>query len=298
MSTITPLTVIKGSYLAPLDQVDAHRDAHIAFLKDLVADGRVILGGRRNPPDGSILVFRGDDSDAVLTAMAQRSVRPRRGGRLRARRCLDAGHPRAGAGGVPELSGPSKAGRKPGWQKVAGGVGLRAWLGGRLSDARSLLFALVVVCVSGAVSSASAAQSRGYLSGPFTKKTVKVFTHDLAKVGIGVYRPGVRQAQVRVRGRVSPVRLTPDTARAAATGAWSGAGISGAQLNAIMGPARVSGQFSLPVGAIVAGWAKRARSPSARFAQRTSERRTGSTTSRWCSRTRCCCSTPPTRRSI
>jgi len=71
MSTITHLTVIKGTYLAPLDQVDAHRDAHIAFLKDLVADGRVILGGRRNPPDGSILVFRGGDSDAVLTAMAK-----------------------------------------------------------------------------------------------------------------------------------------------------------------------------------------------------------------------------------
>ena len=70
MSTITPLTVIKGTYLAPLDQVDAHRDAHIAFLKDLVADGRVILGGRRTPPDGSILVFRGDDGDAVLRAMA------------------------------------------------------------------------------------------------------------------------------------------------------------------------------------------------------------------------------------
>ena len=35
---------------------------------------------------------------------------------------------------APELeeflkpSGPSKAGRKPGWQRVAGGVGLRAWL--------------------------------------------------------------------------------------------------------------------------------------------------------------------------
>jgi len=69
MSTITPLTVIKGTYLAPLDQVDAHRDAHIAFLKDLVADGRVILGGRRTPPEGSLLVFRGDDPDAVLQAM-------------------------------------------------------------------------------------------------------------------------------------------------------------------------------------------------------------------------------------
>ena len=70
MSTITPLTVIKGTYLAPLDAVDAQRDAHLAFLKDLVADGRAILGGRRTPPDGSILVFRGGDADAVLATMA------------------------------------------------------------------------------------------------------------------------------------------------------------------------------------------------------------------------------------
>ena len=70
MSTITPLTVIKGTYLAPLEDVDAKRDAHLAFLKDLVADGRTILGGRRNPPDGSILVFRGGDGDAVLQTMA------------------------------------------------------------------------------------------------------------------------------------------------------------------------------------------------------------------------------------
>jgi uncharacterized protein YciI len=69
MSTITPLTVIKGTYLAPLDDVDAQRDAHLAWLRDLVADGRTILGGRRTPPDGSILVFRGGDADAVLATM-------------------------------------------------------------------------------------------------------------------------------------------------------------------------------------------------------------------------------------
>jgi uncharacterized protein YciI len=70
MSTITPLTVIAGTYLVPLDEVDALRDAHLVFLKDLVADGRAILGGRRNPPEGSLLVFRGGDADAVLTTMA------------------------------------------------------------------------------------------------------------------------------------------------------------------------------------------------------------------------------------
>ena len=70
MSTITPLTVIKGTYLASLDEVDAQRDAHLVFLKALVADGRAILGGRRTPPDGSILVFRGGDANAVLETMA------------------------------------------------------------------------------------------------------------------------------------------------------------------------------------------------------------------------------------
>ena len=79
MSTITPLTVIQGRYLAPLDEVDAHREAHLAFV-----DGprrgrpRSLMAGRRTPPDGSILVFRGDDARRRARAARGRPVRRRR----------------------------------------------------------------------------------------------------------------------------------------------------------------------------------------------------------------------------
>jgi uncharacterized protein YciI len=70
MSAITPLTIVRGEYLAPLEQVDVHRDAHFTFMDGLVGDGRVLMAGRRTPADGSILVFRGEDADAALGALA------------------------------------------------------------------------------------------------------------------------------------------------------------------------------------------------------------------------------------
>ncbi len=69
MSAVTPLTVIQGQYLTPIAEVDAHREAHLAFIAGLIADGRVVMAGRRTPADGSILVFRGDDADAALLAL-------------------------------------------------------------------------------------------------------------------------------------------------------------------------------------------------------------------------------------
>lgn len=69
MSAVTPLTVIQGRYLTPIAEVDAHRDAHLAFIAGLIADGRILLAGRRTPADGSILVFRGDDAGAALTTL-------------------------------------------------------------------------------------------------------------------------------------------------------------------------------------------------------------------------------------
>lgn len=70
MRTVTPLTIVQGRYLAPLDEVDAHREAHFAFADGLVAGGRLLMAGRRTPPDGSILVFRGDDGEGALDALA------------------------------------------------------------------------------------------------------------------------------------------------------------------------------------------------------------------------------------
>ncbi len=70
MSTLTPLTVIRGQYVAPLEEVNAARDAHLAFIAGLVAERGLLMAGRRTPPEGSILVFRGDDPEGVLALFA------------------------------------------------------------------------------------------------------------------------------------------------------------------------------------------------------------------------------------
>lgn len=69
MSTITPLTVIQGQYLTPIAEVDAHREAHLAFIAGQIAEGRILMAGRRTPADGSILIFRGGDPDAALRVL-------------------------------------------------------------------------------------------------------------------------------------------------------------------------------------------------------------------------------------
>ncbi len=53
------LTVVLGTYLADLEAVDANRPAHLAWVDEQVAAGRIILAGRRTPPDGSVILLRG-----------------------------------------------------------------------------------------------------------------------------------------------------------------------------------------------------------------------------------------------
>jgi hypothetical protein len=132
-----------------------------------------------------------------------------------------------------------------------------------------LVLALLVAGVAAASSASVAAGApKPYLGSKFTNRSVATFTKDLAKVGIGVYRPGTGRAVRRIRGRMSPLRLSSFDAPGLAAGAWAGAGLSGAALNELGGSARVTRKVSLTVGAVVAGWAKRARSPSARLARR------------------------------
>ena len=46
------------------------RAAHIGLARDAVARGELVLGGALNPPDGVMLLFRGD-SPAAAEAFAQ-----------------------------------------------------------------------------------------------------------------------------------------------------------------------------------------------------------------------------------
>jgi uncharacterized protein YciI len=60
-----------STYLAPLDQVDVARDAHIAFVDELDRAGVLVSAGRQNPPVGGVIVLNVDteaEAHALLAA--------------------------------------------------------------------------------------------------------------------------------------------------------------------------------------------------------------------------------------
>ncbi len=64
-----PMSLAMLTYVKPLDEVDVHRDAHVAWIKDAVDQGIMLLAGRRTPPTGGLLLFRGE-ADAVAAVAA------------------------------------------------------------------------------------------------------------------------------------------------------------------------------------------------------------------------------------
>ena len=60
-----------SKYLAPLDQVDAARDAHQAYLDGLEQRGLLVAGGRQDPPTGGVLLFDVDTEGAARELIAE-----------------------------------------------------------------------------------------------------------------------------------------------------------------------------------------------------------------------------------
>lgn len=56
---MTPLCLVRLSYLKPLDEVDVHRPPHVDWLKTMADEGLMLLAGRTDPPSGGVLIFRG-----------------------------------------------------------------------------------------------------------------------------------------------------------------------------------------------------------------------------------------------
>ncbi len=56
------MVVVFGSYTAPLEEVDAHREVHLGFVRGLMDERRLLAAGRREPAEGSVLLFAGDDA--------------------------------------------------------------------------------------------------------------------------------------------------------------------------------------------------------------------------------------------
>ncbi len=59
-----PMSLALLTYVKPLEEVDVHRDAHVAWVKAAMDEGIMLLAGRRTPPTGGVLLFRGEE-DAV-----------------------------------------------------------------------------------------------------------------------------------------------------------------------------------------------------------------------------------------
>ena len=65
-----PVTVVLGTYTAPVEEVDTHRGAHLAFIDEVLAAGALLAAGRQTTRPGSILLFGGIDGDAALAQLA------------------------------------------------------------------------------------------------------------------------------------------------------------------------------------------------------------------------------------
>lgn len=65
------MVVVFGTYTAPLDQVDAHREEHLGFIRGLIDEKRLLAAGRRDPADGSVLLFAGSDAQDALALLVE-----------------------------------------------------------------------------------------------------------------------------------------------------------------------------------------------------------------------------------
>jgi uncharacterized protein YciI len=54
------MLVVRSRYTRPLEEVDALREAHLAWVVAHVEAGSVLAAGRMTPPDGAILLLAGD----------------------------------------------------------------------------------------------------------------------------------------------------------------------------------------------------------------------------------------------
>ena len=59
-----------STYLAPLDQVDKAREAHMTFLDGLEERGLVIAAGRQDPPVGGVILLDTATAEEAVEAMA------------------------------------------------------------------------------------------------------------------------------------------------------------------------------------------------------------------------------------
>ena len=60
--------IISLRYIAPIADVDAHLEAHVAWLKAAISDGWLLVAGRQVPREGGILIARGKKEEIAAKA--------------------------------------------------------------------------------------------------------------------------------------------------------------------------------------------------------------------------------------
>ena len=65
------MVVLISEYQRPLDEVDVHREAHLAFLAGLRERGLIVVSGRRKPPVGGIVVLDVGSVEEAEAIMAE-----------------------------------------------------------------------------------------------------------------------------------------------------------------------------------------------------------------------------------
>lgn len=63
--------VVEIEYVKPLDEVDAHLDAHRAFLATHYADGTFLLSGPKSPRTGGIILATASSRAALDATLAR-----------------------------------------------------------------------------------------------------------------------------------------------------------------------------------------------------------------------------------
>ena len=62
------MLIISLSYTVPIEEVDAHLDAHVAWLKEGYRSGMFVASGRKVPRRGGVILARGERDEVESMA--------------------------------------------------------------------------------------------------------------------------------------------------------------------------------------------------------------------------------------
>ena len=63
-----PVCLILITYVAPIEEIDRHMKAHLAWLEGGYREGLFLMSGRRNPRTGGVIVSRGYQAEVEALA--------------------------------------------------------------------------------------------------------------------------------------------------------------------------------------------------------------------------------------